>query len=425
MFGRPGVICWFALVIVTFAAAHLDAAELIVSPQPGALARALAEVQPHDTLRLLPGRYQGPILIDKPLTLDGLGAARVVGNDQGSVITVTAPNVSVLGLQISGSGSSNEDRDSAIALLKGATDAVVTGNRLIGNLIGVDVHGARNALVSGNVIEGRQDHRMNARGNGIYVWNAPGAKIIGNDVRWGRDGIFVNTSRSNVFRANRFRDLRFAIHQMYTNDTSVIDNVSLGNHLGYALMFSKNLQVQGNLSSGDRDYGLMLNYTNSSQVTGNRILRVGDRCLFIYNAHKNRLQGNSFEGCRIGVHFTAGSERNEITGNNFLGNRTQVKYVGSRWLDWSTEGHGNYWSDHASFDLDGDGIADSVFRPNDAMDRVLWTQPAARLLLGSPAIQLIRWSLSAFPALLPGGIVDQHPLMQPIEPNLPQWVPPL
>lgn len=425
MLRLPGIVCRYASVLLTFVTAQAYAAELVVQPQPGALVRAIQEAQPHDTLRLLPGQHNGPVLIDKPLTLDGLGSASVRGSGQGSVITVTASNVSVLGLHISGSGSSNEKRDSGVALLKGATGAVVTGNRLIGNLIGVDVHGARNALIEGNLIEGRQGHRMNERGNGIYVWNSPGAKVIGNDIRWGRDGIFVNTSRDNEFRGNRFRDLRFAVHHMYANDSVVADNVSIGNHLGYALMFSKNLTVRGNLSSDDRDYGLMLNYTNSSQITGNRVLRVGDRCMFIYNAHKNRLKGNSFEGCGIGVHFTAGSERNEISGNSFVGNRNQVKYVGSRWLDWSADGPGNYWSDNAAYDLDGDGIADSVYRPNDAMDHVLWTQPAARLLLGSPAVQLIRWSLSAFPALLPGGIVDQHPLMQPVEPELRQWVAPL
>ncbi len=31
-----------------------------------------------------------------------------------------------------------------------------------------------------------------------------------------------------------------------------------------------------------------------------------------------------------------------------------------------------------AFDLDGDGIADTAYRPNDLIDQVLWTQPAAR-----------------------------------------------
>ena len=143
-------------------------------------------------------------------------------------------------------------------------------------------------------------------------------------------------------------------------------------------------------------------------------LRSGpEKCVFIYNTNHNRLRNNWFEGCGIGVHFTAGSEGNEITGNAFIGNRNQVKYVGTRNLDWSKGGRGNYWSDNPAFDLDADGIADTAYRPNDLVDKVLWTAPQAKLLINSPAMQVIRWAQAQFPALLPGGVVDSHPLISP------------
>jgi nitrous oxidase accessory protein len=397
------------------------AAERSVPAEPGALANAVAGAQDGDVLRLAPGLHRGAVVIDRPLTIEGGDTARVAGPDTGSVISIEASDVTIRGLVISGSGSSHEGIDAGISLGKKAVRAIVEGNRLIGNLYGVDIHGARDALVTGNVIEGRQDHRMNDRGNGVYVWNAPGAVVEGNDISWGRDGIFANTSKRNVFRGNRFRDLRFAVHYMYTNDSEVSGNISIGNHLGYALMFSKKVRVTGNVSLGDREHGIMLNYTNQSEISGNLIRGGIGKCAFLYNANKNRIADNRFERCEIGIHFTAGSERNAITGNAFIGNRTQVKYVGSRWLDWSADGRGNHWSDLAAYDVNGDGIADSAYRPNDAMDHILWTQPAAKLLLGSPAVQLVRWAQSAFPALLPGGVVDKHPLMQPVEIAVPNW----
>jgi nitrous oxidase accessory protein len=216
-----------------------------------------------------------------------------------------------------------------------------------------------------------------------------------------------------LFQDNRFAELRFAIHYMYTQDSRVIGNRSEGNHVGWAIMFSDRLEIRDNISVGDRDHGLMLNATNESAVTGNVVRGGGEKCVFIYNANKNRIEGNRFEGCPIGIQFTAGSERNEITGNAFIGNRTQVKYVGTRRVEWSAGGRGNYYSDHPAFDLDGDGIADSAYRPNDVMDEVLWTLPQAKLLLNSPAVDAIRWAQARFPALYPGGVVDSAPLMQP------------
>ncbi|HYH17438.1 MAG TPA: nitrous oxide reductase family maturation protein NosD, partial [Azospirillum sp.] len=85
----------------------------------------------------------------------------------------------------------------------------------------------------------------------------------------------------------------------------------------------------------------------------------------------------------------------------------------TRFLDWSEKGRGNYWSDNAAFDLNGDGIADEAYRPNDVVDRVMWAYPSAKLLMNSPGIQVIRWAQKQFPALHPGGVTDSAPLMNP------------
>src|SRR5690606_27092608 len=137
------------------------------------------------------------------------------------------------------------------------------------------------------------------------------------------------------------------------------------------------------------------------------------KCLFIYNAHKNRIANNRFEACPIGIHFTAGSERNAVYGNAFIGNRTQVKYVGTRLVEWTHDGRGNYWSDNPAFDMNGDGIADRPYRPNDIVDDILWRYPQAKLLLNSPAVEVLRFAQSRLPALRPGGVVDTAPLMRP------------
>lgn len=412
---------WF-LALALSIGGPLWAAEWDVPNRAGAIAETLAQAADGDTLRLRPGTYEEQLVLDRPVTLDGQGHATIEGPGAGSVVTVTGPGVTVRGLTVLGSGSDHETIDSGIQLTQTAGAPLIENNALRGNLYGIDIHGAKDAVVRGNRIEGRQDRRMNARGNGIYVWNAPGAVVEDNDIRWGRDGIFVNSSKRNAFRNNRMRDLRFAVHYMYADESEVSGNVSAGNDLGFAVMFSTRVRVTGNLSVDDREQGIMLNYTNRSEISGNVVRNTKGKCAFLYNANRNEFSGNRFERCGIGIHFT-GSEGNRIAGNAFVGNRVQVKYVSTRWDEWSEDGRGNYWSDFAGFDVDGDGIADAPYRPNDSMDRVLWTQPAAKLLLGSPAVQLVRWSQSAFPALLPGGVIDSRPLMRPVEPDAMKKVP--
>ena len=392
----------------------LAAGEIRVVPGAGTLADAIAGAEPGDVLRLEGGAYPGPVTIDRPLTITGPREAVVDGEGQGTVITIEAPGVTLSGFTVTGSGHLNQDLDAGVKILREAHRARIEGLLVTGNMHGIDIHGGHDARVIGNEIIGTRHPRMNERGNGVYVWNSPGALVQGNLIRYGRDGIFSNTSKDSTYRGNTFLDLRFAVHFMYTHRTEVTGNISIGNHLGFAIMNSDRAVVRDNISLGDREHGVMLNYTNNSDIAGNLVRGGTKKCLFIYNAHKNLIWDNRFQDCGIGIHFTAGSERNVLTGNAFIANREQVKYVGTRHMEWSHEGRGNFWSDHPGFDLNGDGVADSFYRPNDLMDQILWSQPAAALLTGSPAVQLVRWSQSSFPATLPGGVRDSAPLMRPL-----------
>jgi nitrous oxidase accessory protein len=397
----------------------LAAEERMVAPGTGSLASAIADAAPGDVLTLTDGAYLGSVVIDRALSITGPREAVVDGQGSGSVLTITAPDVQLTGFTVTGSGRINQDLDAGVKIEKGADRARVENLLVAGNMHGIDVHGGRDTAVIGNEIIGTDSPRMNERGNGIYVWNSPGTLLEGNVIRFGRDGIFSNASSHSIYRDNIMRDLRFAVHFMYTRNTEVSGNVSIGNHLGFAIMFSNQARILNNLSLGDREHGLMLNYANSADVTGNLVRGGTKKCFFIYNAHKNLIWDNRFEGCGIGIHFTAGSEKNILTGNAFIANREQVKYVGTRNVEWSHEGRGNFWSDHPAFDLNGDDIADSFYRPNDVMDQILWSQPAASLLIGSPAVQLVRWSQRDFPATLPGGVRDSAPLMRPLTMTVP------
>lgn len=98
-------------------------------------------------------------------------------------------------------------------------------------------------------------------------------------------------------------------------------------------------------------------------------------------------------------------------GNAFVGNRVQVKYVANRPQDWSREGRGNFWSDYLGWDLDANGIGDKHYEPNDAVDKLLWKYPMARVLMNSPAVETLRWVQEQFPVLRPQGVHDSAPLM--------------
>jgi len=394
------------------------AKEWRVTPGNGTLQSAIDMAQSGDTLLLAAGTFTGSVDIHRSLILSGNGASDsdggsiIDGEGSSHVIMVSAPDVVIKGLNIQHSGDVAEDENSGIFITDKGDRTRIETNRLEHNLIGVYLKGPESVVVRDNVIIGSKFHRMNDRGNGVYLWNTPGSVIRDNVIRFGRDGIFVNGSRDNIFSGNHLSELRFAIHYMYAHDSEVSDNVSTNNHVGFAIMFSDRIIARNNISSWDTERGLFFNATNYSTIAGNRVVGA-EKCVFIYNANFNQINNNSFESCQIGIHFTAGSEKNEIYANAFIDNRSQVKYVGTRYIEWSKNGHGNYWSDNTAFDIDSNGIADQVYKPNDLVDQIVWRHPLAKLLLNSPSVQLIKWVQSEFPALHPGGVTDSRPLMLP------------
>ena len=357
--GAPRQIARIAVALLLAAAGRpLLAAESSVPPGAG-LAAAISAAHPGDVLKLAAGSYDGPVTIGQPITIKVRPAPSLTATDRPG-IEVTSPDAVIRGIALRGSGMSLEKMDAAIFLTKGAARALVENNNIQDNLVGIYIHVRR---TPSSRITGSRPRPAAPRQ--IRQWRLPleCAGLPGYRKRHfrRRDGIFTETSRSNVFRGNRTRWVRFAIHYMYTNASEVADNISSGNHAGFVIMYSGGLKVTGNVSEGDRDQGLLLNFANDSLVEGNAI-RGATKCVFIYDANKNRLQRNWFEGCRIGV-IHGRLERNEITGNAFVTNETQVMYVGTRSLEWSVAGRGNYWSDNPAFDLNGDGIADARLPP--------------------------------------------------------------
>ncbi len=412
---RPRAIVGGLALIAAFAA-PASATDVRLAAGASSLASAVAHAAPGDRLLLAPGTYQGPIVIDKPLTIDGDAGAVIDAGGSGTVVKLLASDITVRGLTLKGSGPKGENFDSGIYVEQGADRPRLENNVLEGNLFGIVLHGCKGAVVRNNQIANRSDLWLNDRGNGIHVWNNTGSLIEANQVAGGRDGIYIEISHENVIRANRFEGLRFAIHYMYANRNEVTDNVSIRNHVGFALMYSDHLKVLRNVSISDLQYGLMLHTTHRSEAAGNYIYGTGEKCLFVYTSANNDIHDNRFENCGVGVHFTGGSENNKFYANSFIGGETQVKYTGTRVYEWSENGRGNYWSDNPAFDLNGDGIADTAYRPNTLVDWVIWKYPLVKLLLSSPAIETLRYVQQQFPTLYPGGAIDSFPLMTPPAP---------
>ena len=164
-----------------------------VRVQPGQdLAAAVQAAAAGDVIEVMRGMYRTNLLIDKPLTLRGIDRPTINGGDQGDTIRVTAPDVTIDGLIVSNSGGSLLDQNAGIYIYPGSDRAVVQHCDLSYNLFGLWIEKVKDVRIEGNTITGKRDFDSARRGNGIQLYNTQGAQIIGNNISFVRDALYVD-----------------------------------------------------------------------------------------------------------------------------------------------------------------------------------------------------------------------------------------
>ena len=372
------------------------------------------------------GIHHVHLVLDKPVTLNGQPGAILDSDGVGDVVRIRSPGVTLRNLTIRNSGRDLTAMNAGVYVEKDVDGAVIENNRIQDTLFGVYLDGPQHVQVLHNVITGIAELRVPDRGDGIHLWNDAWCVIKGNDVSGTRDGIYDYVSHDDLIADNHIHGVRYGVHQMYTKNETLQGNTSSNNVAGMALMSSSHMRVIGNHLFNDSSYGILFNYATYSEISGNDIHDIaGDlggetqvvdggegKAMFVYNSEFNQIHDNLLANSPIGMHITAGSQDNHVYRNAFVNNQTQVKYVQNVADEWSLNGKGNYWSNYLGWDLNGDGVGDVPFRPNDGVDVLLWKYPSARVLMSSPSILLLRYVQRAFPVFTPPGVQDSHPLMR-------------
>lgn len=393
----------------------------VLQVQPGqSIAAVIRGAHGGDTIQVASGDYTENLVIDKPLTLQGLNRPRISGNDSGDVIRVRASDVRIQGFRIRDGGIDLTAQNAGITIQPHADRVTVQDCELTNILFGIWLEGSKDSRLLRNVIIGKSELLSSARGNGIQVYNTSGAQIIGNNISYTRDGIYVDVSQHAVFRGNKMHHLRYGTHYMTTDYSTWENNETYLNSGGLALMEVRHLTVRNNVAWGNADHGIMLR-TIQDSVIENNVVAANGRGFFIYDAEFNTLKNNLVIDNDVGIHLSAGSGNNTVDGNDFIGNQEQIKFVAARDVEWGNN-KGNYWSNYSGWDQNGDGVGDVAYEANDMVDRLHWQYPLIKLLLSSPSVQTLHFVAQQFPFLRVPSVVDQHPRMQPHYQDWRKWI---
>ena len=289
-------------------------------------------------LRVARGHYPENLRIDKSLKLIGEGRPTVDGRGKGDTVRIVATDVDFEGFIVADSGADLGAQNAGVYIQPGAHRARVAHCDFTYTLFGLWIEKVEDVRIEHNIITGKRDLDSSQRGNGIELYNTTGAQIVGNNISFVRDAIYVDVSHDAIFRGNRMHHSRYGTHYMNSYHNLWEDNDTYYNRGGLALMEVRDQIVRNNRAWGNSDHGIMLR-TIQDAVVENNVVAGNARGFFIYDAEYNVLRRNLVVDNLVGVHLWAGSTRNVVERNDFIANREQVKYVASKDEAWGAAIH--------------------------------------------------------------------------------------
>ena len=363
-------------------------------------------------LCLAPGRYAGPVRIDRAVVVWGPRQAVIAGGR--TMVTLTAG--SLLGVTVDGTGGSFDALDAAVKIT--GHDIRVEGVEIISSVYGVVVEKSERVAVIGNHIHGDAETALGLRGDTIRVWETHASTIADNLVEDGRDVVIWYSSGNRVER-NRILRGRYGAHFMYSHDNVVRGNELRGGVVGIFAMYSRGLILDGNViadAAGAAGMAIGLKESGNLTIENNQLvhdsigvyidtspLQLGDTLA---------IRGNTLELDQTALVFHASGHRMTIADNDLADNDVQVRVDGggnATDVDW----HGNYFDDYTGYDLDGDGTGDIPYELRSLTGQLMSEHADLALFRGTPALGLVDAAAHLDPLFQPALVLtDLQPRME-------------
>lgn len=348
------------------------------------LQEIIDQSSPGASIILDSGTYQGPVIINKKLSIRGNESVTLLNNTQESAIAIHSNGVTLQGINI----QHNTDGEST-AIEVTADEVTLENLRIHTRGYGIMLRDANKGIIQNNDIKWFIPKGAGAgkRGNGIDLYNSHDNQIEYNEISYLRDGIYLENSRNTVVNENKLFHLRYGIHCMYVDGSHITDNEGEYNITGAMVMGVTNVVVSDNSflkqSENVHAQGILLYDVHKSSIERNVVEgnRVG---IYMERSSKNQLRDNAVLRNFIGIQLM-GAEGNQFHSNAFIANVIEAEAIDSK----DNEMKGNYWDSFQGLDLNQDGTSDIPYVINPFYQNLISRNSAYQLFFQSPGMTFL------------------------------------
>ncbi len=372
--------------------------------------KAIEISKPYDTIIVKSGVYYEKIEIKKPLILIGENYPKIGGKDENEIIKVLSDNVKIIGFEFLNSGYSEIYEVSAIKIYA-SKNCYIENNVLKNNYFGIYLENVKNCIIKNNKIISEKRKSESLMGNGIHAWNSENIIIENNYIEGHRDGIYFEFVQNSIVRNNISKNnIRYGLHFMFSNDDSYIQNKFINNNSGVAVMYSKNIVMEGNEFTenyGISSFGLLLKEISYSKVVSNKFIR-NTNAIYMENSNYNEFKGNLFLENSWAIRIMSNCENNNFQYNKFIKNFFEV--LTNSTSQFNNVFAYNYWDKYIGYDLNKDGVGDEPYKIT-SISTIIFEKFKISIILFNGLLMKI---LDYLEGLLPSftyPIYDKYPLI--------------
>ncbi len=304
------------------------------------ITKALTVINPGYKIQVDAGTYAERLIIDKSVSMIGAGADKSVidGSNNGTVVTITANNVTFDGFTVQNSGMTGYDAGILLGTITGpGTGIGVTGCAIQNNKLTTSAKGIALAFGSDNAVKSNT-----LSGNGD--WSILLAASTGNTIE---ANIISNNALSGIYLDNQSAFGGSDVSLGSTSNTimgNTISNIAGGESLNLGENCNSNIVTNNIIDGGS--YGIHIWRSNGQTVSGNTIRNFiiqpdPDKsavAIRIRNGQNNTITGNTITSNMKGFEIVANAGEPYCTGNVIRKNKI---YGNGSGID-ASPSNGNY-----------------------------------------------------------------------------------
>ena len=317
------------------------------------------------TITVDAGTYNENVVVNKALTLRGIGMPVIDANGSGSAITLSVDAITLEGFTATKSGY----LDAGITVT--SNNNSITSNDVTNSNDGIDLSSSCNNTIEGNTVTNND--------GGIDLSYSHNNIITGNDItnsKWGFD--FYN-SNNNTISNNNVNKNDYGMYLYSSKSNNIIGNtVCYNNNSGIFASSSNSNTISGN-NVDNNDNAIYLSYSRNNAITGNDVTNSKYRGICLSSSsNSNNITNNNVNNNDDGIYLYS-SSNNEIYLNDFINNADNVNssdstniWYSTEWLTYTYNDSiyknylGNYWGDYKekypdAEEIEGYGLWDTPY----------------------------------------------------------------